>query len=143
MLDSVMEFSKDSFSVLLKEYVDNAIEHLKYENEKFGKEAIKACTRRRFFGIRGPLAENPSADQAVEIVKKKLNWYGYSKQSYRARRIQAKMFQDMMDRSDPDAKMLISVDDHAMLMNGDYSSKASWNGDKWDSKNDPVIAACY
>lgn len=139
----MMDFSKDRFSELLKEYVADAIVRVKSEDAEYANRAIEVVTRRRLFGLRAPLAVNPSPEEAVRIAKEKLKWYGYSKQSYKARRIQAKMFQDMIDKSDPESKFLISVEDHAMLVNRDYSSRASWNSDKWDYKNDPVIKDCY
>ena len=143
MLDSLIDISKERMSELLKNYIDNAITLLKHENNEYAKRAIETVTRRRLFGLRSPLAVNPTPEEAVQIVKEKLKWYGFSRQSYKARRIQAKMFQDMMDSSDPDSKFLISVSDHAMLVSCDYSPEARWRSGTWDYKNDPAIKACY
>lgn len=140
MLDSMMEFSKERLSKVLEDYINNAIDLLKNDKEHFERQAIAAVSRRRLFGLRKPLAVNPTPEQAVSIARTRLKWYGYSNQSYRARRVQARYFQDMMDKSDPESKILLSVDDFSMLMNGDYSSKASWNSNTWDKKTDPNLA---
>lgn len=140
MLDSMMEFSKEGMAKILEAYIANAIDLLNENKRRFERRAIAEVTRRRFFGLRKPLAVDPTPEQAVSIVKAKLNWYGYSDQSYRARRMQAHYFQDMMDKSDPESKILLSVDDYSMLISGDYSSKASWNSDQWHKKNDPNLA---
>lgn len=136
MLDSMMEFTKDQLSDILNEYVNNAVLLLKDDQKKYQQQAISVVSRRRLFGLRKPLAENPTPEQAVAIAKSKLNWYGYSTHSYRARRVHARYFQEMMDKSSPDSKFLVSVEDYAMLSNNDYSSRASWNANSWDSKND-------
>lgn len=140
MLDSMMEFTKDQLSDILNEYVNNAVLLLKDDQKKYQQQAISVVSRRRLFGLRKPLAENPTPEQAVAIAKSKLKWYGYSNQSYLARRVQAHYFQNMMDKSDPESRILLSVDDFSMLMNGDYSSKASWNSNSWDKKTDPNLA---
>lgn len=140
MLDSMMEFSKERLTKVLEDYINNAVNLLKRDKERYEKRAIEVVSRRRLFGLRKPLAINPTPEQAVSIARTKLKWYGYSNQSYLARRVQAHYFQNMMDKSDPESRILLSVDDFSMLMNGDYSSKASWNSNSWDKKTDPNLA---
>jgi len=139
----MMELSKDKLSEIIKEYIEDSIALLNQERRSYEKRAIEVVTRPRLFGLRAPMAINPTPEEAVRIVKERLKWYGYSRHSYMARRVQATMFQDMIDRGDADSKFLISVDDHSMLMNCDYSSKASWNANRWDAKNDPELADMF